>query len=53
MPGKPCWALIKAVRPRGGAQASQQMINSDLQLKYLHLNESSYNANQINWLLVF
>lgn len=28
------------------------MLSSALQLKYLHLNESSYNANQINWLLV-
>lgn len=27
-------------------------MNSALQLKYLHLNESSNNPNQINWLLV-
>jgi len=43
---------MKAVPPQGGAQASQRMINAALQLKCLHLNESSYNANQISWLLV-
>lgn len=47
-----CWALIKAVCPWGGAQAPQQMMNSALQLKYLHLKGSSYNADQIDWLLV-
>lgn len=47
-----CWALIKADHPRGGAQPSQQVMNSALQLKYHHFDKSSYNAYQINELLV-